>query len=96
MEEFFHCYCPFESVKSKGIYSFLLRKPALRLVYETPDSKNWKNLHFFIQGDNWMCRPNEIENMPLVDKTWGIMPLSGRHPFALILLILIILYVLSV
>ena len=33
VEEFFHCYRPSEIVKSRGIYSFLLRKPSLRLVY---------------------------------------------------------------
>ena len=38
VEEFFNCYCPSKIVKSRGIYSFLLRKLALRLVYETPDS----------------------------------------------------------
>ena len=83
VEEFFHCYRPSEIVKSRGIYSLLPRKPSLRLVYETPDSnRNWKNRYFFIQGDNWMCHPDEWENMPLVDRTWGIMPSSGRHLFA--------------
>ena len=83
VEEFFHCYRPSEIVKSRGIYNFLPRKPSLRLVYETPDSnRNWKNRYFFIQGDNWMCHPDEWENMPLVDRTWGIMPSSGRHLFA--------------
>lgn len=49
IEEFFHCYRPFEIVKSRGIYSFLPRKSSLRLVYETPDSnKYWKNRYFFI------------------------------------------------
>lgn len=44
MEKFFHCYRLSEIVKSRGIYSFLPRKPMLRLVYETPDSNwNWKN-----------------------------------------------------
>ena len=48
MEEFFHCYRPSEIVKSRGIYSFLPRKPSLRLVYETLDSnQNWKNWYFF-------------------------------------------------
>ena len=84
VEEFFHCYRPFEIVKSRGIYNFLLRKTVHRLVYETPDSnQNWKNWYFFIQGDNWMRHPNKWENMPLVDRTWGIMPPSSRHPFAL-------------
>ena len=26
-----------------------------------------------------MCHPDEREDMPFVDRTWGIMPLSGRH-----------------
>jgi len=30
VEEFFHCYCPSEIVKSRDIYSFLPRKPSLR------------------------------------------------------------------
>ena len=78
VEEFFHCYRPFEIVKSKGIYSFLPRKLSLRLVYETLDSnRNWKNRYFFIHGKGWMCHPDEWENI-LVDKTWGIMPPSGR------------------
>ena len=37
VEEFFHCYHPSE-IKSRGIYSFLVRKLVLRLVYETLDS----------------------------------------------------------
>ena len=32
-----------------------------------------------------MCHPDEWENMPLVDKTWGIMPPSGRCLLCLIL-----------
>ena len=53
VEEFFHYYRPFEIVKSRGFYNFLLRKTVHRLVYETPDSnQNWKNWYFFIQGDN--------------------------------------------
>ena len=48
MEEFFHCYHPFEIAKFKGIYNFLPKKLSLRLVYETPDSnRNW-NWYFFI------------------------------------------------
>nr|POE50366.1 hypothetical protein CFP56_55177 [Quercus suber] len=79
MEEFFHCYRPSEIFKFRGIYSFLPRKLSLRLVYETLDSnKNWKNRYFFIQRDNWICHPDERENMPLVDRTWGIMPRLDR------------------
>lgn len=49
VDEFFHCYRPSKIVKSRGIYSFLPRKPLLRLVYKTPDSNwNWKNQYFFI------------------------------------------------
>ena len=53
VEEFFHCYRPTEIVQSRGMYSFLPRKPLLRLVCETPDSnKNWKSQYFFLQVDN--------------------------------------------
>ena len=80
VEELFHCYRPFEIIQSKGMYSFLPRKPSLRLVSDTPDSnRNWKSRYFFLKGDGWMCHKYDQEFMP-VDKTWGIMPLSGRYP----------------
>ena len=60
VEEFFHCYRPSKIVQSKGMYSFLSRKLTLRLVCETPDSnRNWNSLYFFLQGDDWMCHPND-------------------------------------
>ena len=63
MEEFFHCYRPFEIGKFRGIYNFLPKKLSLRLVYKTPDSnRNW-NWYFFIQGNNRTCHPDEWENM---------------------------------
>ena len=83
VEEFFHCYHLFEIIQSRGMYSFLPRSPLLRLVYETPNSnRNWKSLYFFIQGDDWMCYPSDQEYMP-VDKTWDIMPPSGKCPSTL-------------
>ena len=82
LEEFFDCYHSSEIVKSQGIYSFLARKPSLMIVYETPDSnRNWKNRYFFVQGDNWVCHPDERQDMPILDRTWGIVPLFGRCPF---------------
>ena len=78
VKEFFHCYCPDEIAQSKGMYSFLPRSPLLRLMCETPNSnKNWKSRYFFMEGDEWMCCPGDIDYM-LVDKTWGILP-----PFAM-------------
>lgn len=69
MEEFFHYYHPSEIVQSKGMYSFLPRKPSLRLVCETSYSnKNWKIWYFFLEGDDWMCHFDDHEFM-LVDKT---------------------------
>ena len=80
VEEFFHCYRPSEIIQSRGMYSFLPRKPSLRLVCEILDSnKSWKSRYFFLEGDNWMCHPDDQEYMP-VDKTWGIMPSFGRCP----------------
>ena len=82
LEEFFHCYHLSEIVKSRGIYSFLARKPLLRLVYETPESnRNWKNRYFFVLGDNWLCHLDEQQDMPILDRTWGILPPSGRCLF---------------
>ena len=83
MEEFFHRYRPSEITQSKGMYSFLPRTPLLRLVCETPNSnRNWKSRYFFIQWDDWMCHPYNQEYMPM-EKTWGIMPLSGMCPSVL-------------
>ena len=60
VEELFHCYCPSEIVQSRGMYSSLPRKSSLRLVCETLDSnRNWKSRYFFLQGDDWMCHPDD-------------------------------------
>ena len=80
VKEFFHCYHPNEIAQSKGMYSFVPRNSLLRLVCETPDSnRNWKSWYFFMEGDEWMCRPSDTDYMP-VDKTWGILPPSGMNP----------------
>ena len=77
--EFLHCYHPVEITQSKGMYSFVPRSPLLRLMYETPDSnKNWKSRYFFMEGDEWMCRPGNNVFMP-VDTTWGILPPSSMY-----------------
>ena len=55
VKEFFHCYRPVEITKSWGMYSFVARKPLLRLVSDTPDSnRDWKSRYFFMDGDEWM------------------------------------------
>ena len=75
--EFLHCYCPDEIDKSRGMYSFVLRKSVLKVIYETPDSnRDWKSRYFFLEGDSWMCNPGETNFMP-VDKTWGILDPFG-------------------
>ena len=77
--EFLHCYSPDEIDKSKGMYSFVLRKYVLKVIFETPDSnRDWKSRYFFLEGDGWMCHPGETEHMP-VDKTWGILNPFGIH-----------------
>ena len=69
VREFLHYYCPDEIDKSKGMYSFVLRKSVLKVIYETPDSnRDWKSRYFFLEGDGWMCHPGETDYMP-VDKT---------------------------
>ena len=79
VREFLHCYCPDEIDKSKGMYSFVPRKFILKVIYETPDSnRDWKSRYFFLEGDGWMCYLGETDYMP-VDKTWGILDLSGIY-----------------
>ena len=93
VEEFFHCYRPIETVQSKGMYSFMPRSSLQRLVCDTPDSnRNQKSRYFFMEGDEWMCHPGDQECMP-IDKTQGIMPLSGMHPFVFRFLIALALLV---
>ena len=58
----------------------MLRSPLLKVIFETPDSnRDWKSRYFFLEVDEWMCRPKDTEHMP-VDMTWGILPSSGMHP----------------
>ena len=79
VREFLHCYRLDEIDKSKGMYSFVPRKSILKVIYETPDSNHdWKSRYFFLEGDDWMCHPGETDYMP-VDKTWGILDLSGIY-----------------
>ena len=79
VQEFLHCYRLDEIDKSKGMYSFVLRKSVLKVIYETPDSnRDWKSRYFFLEGDGWMCHPGEMDYMP-VDKTWGILDPSGIY-----------------
>ena len=79
VREFLHCYRLDEIDKSKGMYSFVPRKSILKVIYETPDSNHdWKSRYFFLEGDDWMCHPGETNYMP-VDKTWGILDLSGIY-----------------
>ena len=85
MKEFFHCYRPDEIVQSKGMYSFVHKSPLLRLVCGTLDSnRNWKSRYFFMEGDEWMCHPNDTDRMP-VDTTWGILHSSSMNPSIFIL-----------
>ena len=80
VREFLHCYRSNEIDKSKGMYSFVPRSPLLKVIFVTPDSnRDWKSRYFFLEGDEWMCRPRDTEHMP-VDTTWGILHPSSMHP----------------
>ena len=79
VREFLHCYRPDEIDKSKGMYSFVLRKSVLKVIYETPDSnRDWKSRYFFLEGDGWMCHQGETDFMP-VDKTLGMLDPSSIY-----------------
>ena len=74
------CSSDLEIEKSRGIYSFVPRSLLLKVIFETLDSnKDWKSRYFFLEGDEWMCRPGDTEHMP-VDMTWSILPPSNMHP----------------
>ena len=75
--EFLHCYRLDEIDKSRGTYSFVPKSPLLKVIFETADSnRDWKSRYFFLEGDEWMCRPGDTEYMS-VDTTWGILHLSS-------------------
>ena len=75
LDEFFWCYRPQHFVSSQGIYHFTARKKELRLVSDVLDSnRNWKGRYFFVQGTDWVCRPEKWVTMPHgFDNTWGIV-----------------------
>ena len=53
-----------------------------------PDSnRSWKSRYFFIQGTDWVCRPEEWVSMPHgFDNTWGIVKDSSLVSAAFICL----------
>ena len=79
MREFLHYYRLDEIDRSRGMYSFASRSSLLKVIFETPDSnRDWKSRYFFLEGDEWMCRPGEMEHIP-VDTTWGVLHSSRMH-----------------
>ena len=82
LDEFFYCYKPQHIISSQRIYHFATRKKLLRLVSDMLDSnRNWKGRYFFVQGTDWVCRPEEWATMPHgFDNTWVIVKDSGLAP----------------
>ena len=58
----------------------MVRKPSLKLVTDVPNSNwDWKSRYFFVQGLNWVCRPNEWDNIgEEYDNTWRILDEFGK------------------
>ena len=66
IREFLHCYRSDEIDRSRGMYSFVPRSPLLKVIYDTLDSnRDWKSRFFFLESDDWMCRPRDTEHMPI-------------------------------
>ena len=64
MREFLHCYRPDEIDRSRGMYNFACRSLLLKVIFETPDlNRDWKSRYLFLEGDEWMGRPGEMEHM---------------------------------
>ena len=80
VREFLHCYRPDKIDRSRGMYSFASKSSLLKVIFETPDlNRDWKSRYFFLEGDEWMGRPGEMDHMP-VDTTWGVLNPSSMHP----------------
>lgn len=77
----------------KGIYHFLARKLSFRFVSDIPDSnRNWKNRYFFVQGMDWVCKPEEWDSMPdKFDNTWDVLNEFGESSVSVFFFILLIL-----
>ena len=80
-EEFFHYYHPFKIVQYKGMYSFMPRKPSLRLICDTFNlNRNWKSRYFFLEGDGWMCHEYDQE----FKVTVMVLMLTKKNPWRLL------------
>ena len=64
----------------KGFYNFVVCKLSLKLVSDMFDSnRDWKSRKFFVQGSNWVCRPNKWDNIgEEYDNTWGVLDKAGE------------------
>lgn len=80
LNKFFFYYKPKQIVAPKDFYNFVVRKPSLKLVTGFPDSNHdLKSRYFFVQGSNWVCRPNKWDNIrEEYDNTWGILYYFGK------------------
>ena len=66
--EFLHCYRPDEIDKSKGMYSFVLRKFVLKVIYETLDSnRDWKSCYFFLEELLFLLGRRQLDVSPRGD-----------------------------
>ena len=79
LDEFFYYYKPRQIVSSKGTYHFSVREKVLRPISDMPDSNRcWKSRYFFLEGSDWVCRPEEWVTMPRgFDNTWALVKASG-------------------
>ena len=42
-------------------------------------NRNWKNRYFFVQGMDWVCKPEEWDSMPdEFDNTWDVLNEFGE------------------
>ena len=84
LKEFFYCYKSQEIDASSGFYNFVCCWASLRLESGMPDSnRTWKNRFFFVQGVNWVFKPDEWNRVGnFYDHAWGVLDKSGRSSIA--------------
>ena len=79
LDKFFYCYKPQQIAYLKGFYNFVMRKAILKLVTNVPDSnRDWKGRNFFVQGTDWVCRPEEWVDVIKFDNTLGVLDTAGE------------------
>ncbi len=80
MDEFLHCYKPYQIAVSLGFWTLNNRQKGMKLVTSLPTTnREWKDDYVFICGENWKGLPWEKkdDSFVRVHRAWGTPLTSG-------------------